>query len=43
MTDVDRILIYIAVGAAVGALFALVRYAKLAVDLLQAISERRDT
>jgi hypothetical protein len=41
MTEIDRLLIYIAVGAAVGALFALVRYARQAVGLLRGMAERR--
>lgn len=42
MDDVERFLIYLAVGIALGALFSLIRYGRAAVRLLASIDRKLD-
>jgi hypothetical protein len=42
MAEIDRFLAFVATGAALGALFALIRYGRAVVDLLVSIDRKLD-
>ena len=39
-TDIDRLLVYLAVGIAIGALLSFIRYGRAIVRLLESIEEK---